>query len=151
MPGKLHNTTWGFLCPAETPEGQSIGVVKALSYRTHITIPTNSACLYEYVEPHIDKVENTTVRTQRKMHVVNGSWIGITDPYELYESMKEKKHKGIINIYTSIIMDCENAEIRICSDGGRLTRPVREERWKVLITQDIIDKLRSKSYVGTIC
>jgi len=27
-PRKLHNTTWGFLCPAETPEGQSIGVVK---------------------------------------------------------------------------------------------------------------------------
>ena len=58
-PRKLHNTTWGFLCPAETPEGQSIGVVKALSYMTHITIPTNSACLYEYVEPHIDKVETT--------------------------------------------------------------------------------------------
>ena len=29
-PRKLHNTTWGFLCPAETPEGQSIGVVKIL-------------------------------------------------------------------------------------------------------------------------
>ena len=22
-PRKLHNTSWGFLCPAETPEGQS--------------------------------------------------------------------------------------------------------------------------------
>ena len=49
-PRKLHNTTWGFLCPAEeTPEGGqsiAIGVVKALSYMTtHVTIPTNSSCL----------------------------------------------------------------------------------------------------------
>lgn len=27
-PRKLHNTSWGYLCPAETPEGQSVGVVK---------------------------------------------------------------------------------------------------------------------------
>jgi len=56
-PRKLHNTTWGFLCPAETPEGQSIGVVKNISYMAHITIPTNSSSLYEYVDPFILKVE----------------------------------------------------------------------------------------------
>ena len=38
---KLHNTTWGFLCPAETPEGQSIGIVKNISYMAHITIPSD--------------------------------------------------------------------------------------------------------------
>jgi DNA-directed RNA polymerase II subunit RPB2 len=37
-PRKLHNTSWGFLCPAETPEGQSVGIVKYLSYMTHIII-----------------------------------------------------------------------------------------------------------------
>ena len=36
---KLHNTTWGFLCPAETPEGQSIGIVKNISYMSHIQQP----------------------------------------------------------------------------------------------------------------
>ena len=36
-PRKLHNSTWGFLCPAETPEGQSVGVVKNLAYMTCIT------------------------------------------------------------------------------------------------------------------
>ena len=37
-PRKLHNTQWGFICPAESPEGQSVGVVKNLSYLAHITI-----------------------------------------------------------------------------------------------------------------
>ena len=41
-PRKLHNTSWGFLCPAETPEGASVGVVKNLSYMSHITIPSSS-------------------------------------------------------------------------------------------------------------
>jgi DNA-directed RNA polymerase beta subunit len=35
-PRKLHGTCWGYLCPAETPEGQSVGVVKNLSYLTII-------------------------------------------------------------------------------------------------------------------
>ena len=29
-PKKLHNTHWGYVCPSETPEGQSVGVVKNL-------------------------------------------------------------------------------------------------------------------------
>ena len=37
-PRKLHNTQWGYICPAETPEGQPVGVVKNLSYMAHITI-----------------------------------------------------------------------------------------------------------------
>ena len=38
-PRKLHNTTWGFLCPAETPEGQSIGIVKNISYMATFDYP----------------------------------------------------------------------------------------------------------------
>ena len=58
-PRKLHNSTWGYLCPAETPEGQSVGVVKNLSYMTHLTIPSESSSLYEYVDAFIEKVEIT--------------------------------------------------------------------------------------------
>ena len=45
-PRKLHNTSWGFLCPAETPEGASVGIVKNLSYMTHVTIYSNSLPLH---------------------------------------------------------------------------------------------------------
>jgi DNA-directed RNA polymerase beta subunit len=148
-PRKLHNTTWGFLCPAETPEGQSIGVVKNISYMTHITIPTNSSSLYEYVDPFILKVEEAanTAELHGKVKVfVNGTWVGVTtDPFELYTEMKSKKHKGIINIYTSIIFDFKMLEIRICNDGGRLTRPLlRVKDNRALITLDIISRLSTK-------
>jgi DNA-directed RNA polymerase II subunit RPB2 len=148
-PRKLHNTTWGFLCPAETPEGQSIGVVKNISYMAHITIPTNSSSLYEYVDPFILKVEEAanTAELHGKVKVfVNGTWVGVTvDPFELYTEMKSKKHKGIINIYTSIIFDFKLLEIRICNDGGRLTRPLlRVKDNRAVITLDIISRLSNK-------
>lgn len=147
-PRKLHSTTWGFLCPAETPEGQSIGVVKSIGCMAHITIPTNSSSLYDYVDAYVIKVD--AVKSKElydKVKVfINGAWIGVAkDPAELFAEMKMKKHNGIINIYTSIIFDYANAEIRICSDGGRLTRPVlRLKDGKALITKDIIDRLAKK-------
>lgn len=147
-PRKLHGTTWGFLCPAETPEGQSIGVVKSISCMGHITIPTNSSSLYTYVESYIVKLGDVSASDlHEKVKVfINGAWVGIAkDPVVLYNDMKSKKHKGIINIYTSIIFDYRNAEIRICSDGGRLSRPVlRVKDGKTLITKDIIDRLSRK-------
>jgi DNA-directed RNA polymerase II subunit RPB2 len=147
-PRKLHGTTWGFLCPAETPEGQSIGVVKSIAYMGHVTIPTNSSSLYDYVDPYIMKLEDTPAEELHdKVKVfVNGAWLGVArDPCELYDEMKSKKYKGIINIYTSIIFDYKNAEIRICSDGGRLSRPVlRVRNGKALITKDIISRIVSK-------
>lgn len=147
-PRKLHNTTWGFLCPAETPEGQSIGVVKNISYMAHITIPTSSAALYQYVEPHITSVNNSNPKDMHgKVKVfINGCWVGTAhNPIELYNDMKEKKYKGIINIYTSIIFNYNTLEIRICNDSGRLTRPVlRVKNNRAIITTDIINKLSSK-------
>ena len=136
-------------CFAETPEGQSIGVVKNISYMAHITIPTNSAALYEYVAPFIAKVESVESPKDlfEKVKVfVNGAWIGITDkPKELYENMKYKKYCGIINIYTSVIFDYKLLEIRICNDCGRLTRPLlKVSDNKALITSDIIARLENK-------
>jgi DNA-directed RNA polymerase II subunit RPB2 len=148
-PRKLHGTTYGFLCPVETPEGQSIGVVKNIAMMTHITIPTQSQALYEYVKPFILTVEDAKSPTElfNKVKVfVNGSWVGVTeDPVNLYKNMKDKKYKGIINIYTAIVFDYVRMEIRICNDGGRMTRPVLKVRNnKVLITSQMIDKIKKR-------
>ena len=148
-PRKLHNTTWGFLCPAETPEGQSIGVVKNISYMTHITIPTNSSSLYEYVIPFIrsvDSVENPVDLYDKVKVFINGCWVGVTEtPMDLYVDMKNKKYRGIINIYTSIVFDYKTMEIRICNDGGRLARPVLRVRDnRALLTPEIVHKIATK-------
>ena len=146
-PRKLHNTCWGFLCPAETPEGASVGIVKNLSYMTHATIYSNSMPLYEYIMPNIIKLDDETLTSldmYDKVKVfINGSWVGITDsPQELYLMLKEKKYKGIINIYTSVVFDYKLKEIRVCNDAGRLTRPLlRVKNKNILVNDNIIDQL----------
>jgi hypothetical protein len=59
--------------------------------------------------------------------------------------MKDKKYRGIINIYTSIVFDYKQMEIRICNDGGRLTRPVlRVRNNRALLTKDIVQQVARK-------
>jgi DNA-directed RNA polymerase II subunit RPB2 len=146
-PRKLHNTSWGFLCPAETPEGASVGIVKNLSYMTHITIHSNSLSLYEYVSPHILQVDNLApIDLFNKVKVfINGCWVGISnDPVNLYTTLKTMKSKGIINIYTSIVFDYKLQEIRVCNDSGRVTRPLLRAKDKnILLTDSIIAGLKS--------
>jgi DNA-directed RNA polymerase II subunit RPB2 len=146
-PRKLHNTSWGFLCPAETPEGASVGIVKNMSYMSHITVHSNSISLYEYVEPHIvsmDKLKPTQVYDAVKLFI-NGAWVGIVEePQKLYELLKDMKYKGIINIYTSIVFDYKLQEIRVCNDSGRITRPLlRVKDNNILITNKILNDLKN--------
>lgn len=148
-PRKLHNTTWGFLCLAESPEGASVGVVKNISYMSHITIPSSPDSLHTQVESHIDtldKIADCKDLYDKVKVFVNGAWIGISkDPVELYTILKEKKCRGIVNVYTSIVFDIRNKEIRICNDAGRITRPVlRVKDNKSFITADILRKLDRK-------
>lgn len=134
-------------CPAETPEGQSIGIVKSISALTHLTITTNSSSLYTYVEPFIKSLNTARpIDVFDKVKVfVNGCWVGVTDyPMELYTDMKNKKYRGIINVYTSVVFDYKMMEIRICNDSGRMTRPLlRVTDGKALISQEIINRLDS--------
>ena len=151
LPRKLHNSSWGFICPAETPEGQSVGVVKNIGYMTHVTIPSDSTILYEIANEHIIDI-NTVVPMECFGMVkvfVNGCWIGITDsPLVLYERFKECKYKGIINVYTSVTFNIREREIRVCNDSGRLTRPLlRVEDNELILTPDVIREIRS-GYIG---
>jgi len=144
-PRKLHNTIWGFLCPAETPEGQSVGVVKNLSYMTHVTIPTESESLYTYITTRIKLIEdcNKMDLFNNTKVFINGCWLGVSDnPIQLFKLLKEMKYKGIINIYTSVVFNYNNNEIRVCNDAGRLTRPVfKVKNNNIMLTNNIIKKL----------
>jgi DNA-directed RNA polymerase II subunit RPB2 len=148
-PRKLHNTTWGFLCVAESPEGASVGVVKNISYMSHITIPSHADSLHKQVEPYIqslDTIANCIELIDAVKVFVNGAWVGISrNPVELYNAFKDKKSKGIINIYTSVVFDIRNKEIRICNDSGRIMRPVlRVKNNRTFITSDVLRKLDRK-------
>lgn len=150
-PRKLHNSAWGFICQAETPEGQSVGVVKNMSYLSHITVKSHSEILYDIIEPQVIKID--TLEPEELFDnvkvFINGNWIGITyEPEKLYLFLKDKKYKGIINIYTSIIFDYTSKEIKVCNEAGRPTRPVfKVKNNKSLFTREIGEKIANKELV----
>ena len=56
-PRKLHNTQWMRLCPCESPEGASIGVVKNLSVCAKLTHYINNGPLLNIIN-NLDYIQN---------------------------------------------------------------------------------------------
>lgn len=86
MPRKLHRSAWGFICPAETPEGSSIGIVKNFASmlvvtEAHSSVPARDV-LADIVKP-VDREDWSGIRDE-SMVFVNGDWVGTTEnPMEL--------------------------------------------------------------------
>jgi len=121
-PRKLHSTTWGFMCPAETPEGQSIGIVKNLSIMARVTIQSDPSPILEMI---LEKIGPHTVAMSETKVFLNGAWLGnCTDAQTFYTHLKRLKGRGILNVYCSIVFDYGENEIKIWCDAGRLVRPV---------------------------
>lgn len=145
-PRKLHGTSYGFMCPAETPEGQSVGVVKNLAYMCGVTIPADPTPIHEWLTgidsdsgnawgyTSLDYIMGTTAEDTATMTAfiyervkvfLNGAWIGVVNrPYEFYLELKNKKLTGAFNIYTSVVFNIPTKEIAICTDGGRVVQPL---------------------------
>lgn len=129
QPRKLHGTQMGIICPAETPEGVSVGLVKNMSIMSSITISSNSMHLRELLND-IEGVklftgDNIYIFGQKSTRVfVNGDLIGAHDePYYLYRILKKFKRKGVINVYTGIVWNIAQCELCINTEGGRFVRP----------------------------
>ena len=146
-PRQLHPSSYGFLCPVETPEGQSVGVVKNLAYMAHISTVSSSLPLYESIKTLVvgfEDCDNTIFTTGVKIFI-NGCWIGMaTDGSYIYHKIKRFKHTGIINVYTSVAFDRSQRAIYVCNEAGRLCRPVfRVKNGRLMFDSDIARRIRS--------
>ena len=128
QPRKLHNTQWGIICPSETPEGSSVGLVKNIAITATITTASDSRVIYTYmkefgvVEFNIDILHKFNSNT---WVIVNGNILGIHEnPKELYSNLIQYKRKGYINIYTSISWDILKNTINVSTEAGRCVRPL---------------------------
>jgi len=150
-PRKLHNTQWGFICLAESPEGAGVGVVKNMGYMTHITTRSNIDTIYNILTDKYVPIETLSpgdLYGQVKL-IVNGNWIGIIEHDKVlntYEYLKQCKYSGKINIFTSVVFNYKDKEIIICNDAGRLTRPVYKIRnGETLITDELYKNIKNKT------
>lgn len=144
-PRQLHNTHWGLVCPAETPEGHACGLVKNLSLMAYISVGKSSAPIVEVLEEcGVERLEEASSIRGTKVFV-NGLWLGIhSSPAELVESLRSLRRSQEIDKEISIVRDIKENEVRIFSDSGRPCRPlfvVKDRR--LLITREDILAIRN--------
>jgi DNA-directed RNA polymerase beta subunit len=132
-----------YICPVETPEGAPVGIVLNLSLLTCISDRTPTVLVKEVVElcenmSHIGEFDGFNEQTKV---FLNGILLGVSsDPDSLVDELKELRKIKMIPWDVSISYDSIDDEINICSDEGRLLRPV----FKVLN-----DKLVAEEKDGT--
>ena len=106
---------------------------------------SDSQGIYEYIEPYVTKLsDDVETKSYYNKVFVNGRWAGTDTPIELYKDLKDKKYKGLVHIYTSIVFNTNEKIISICNDCGRLVRPLFKARDNsILLTKDIIRRIKT--------
>jgi DNA-directed RNA polymerase II subunit RPB2 len=130
-PRKQHNTQWGYICPAETPEGHGVGVIKNMASTTGITIFSSPITVYTFIQ-NLNKLVSLREATVEQKHnetrvFLNGSWIGMLynkDSLDVVDTLRKAKRSGQLHIHTGIIWKNHFKELWITTEAGRVIRPL---------------------------
>ena len=130
-PRKLHNTQFGYICPAETPEGHSVGVVKNFSTTASVAIgsdPETVRVCIRSMKTFVPLRESSLTQKHKGTRVfVNGVWLGIFDAVhttDAVDTLRKAKRAGLIHIHTGIIWKNVLRELWITTEPGRMLRPL---------------------------
>lgn len=125
-PRQLHNSHWGMVCPAETPEGQACGLVKNLSLMSFVSVGSSIKTLTDILEDfgveELGSLDPMMLQNKDLVKVfVNGNWFGChRKASELVQSIKEMRRSYTIPKEISILRDITTKEIKFFTDSGRV-------------------------------
>ncbi len=136
------------VCPSDTPEGESCGLVKNLALTTHVTTDTPEQPLLKLA---IDLgMEDASLMTGDELHskknvliFLNGQPVGIhKQAAKFVRNFRYLRKRGRIQEFVSIYFNAQQNCIYIASDGGRLVRPLIVcMNGKPMLNQQHIDDL----------
>ena len=156
-PRKLHPSTYGYICPAETPEGASCGIVKNMSLSCEITMSSLISSIEQKIRKYSNFVSTDDIDVRKDYTeycyvYLNGRLVGLCDDMiNIKNYLINLRRNGVINIFTGIVVDYANQIIDIHTKAGRLSKPVfivknlskinGEMNWATLIQEHIIEYL----------
>lgn len=125
-PRQLHNTHWGMVCPAETPEGQACGLVKNLSLMAYVTVGSSSRPIMEFLDEwtmeSLEELNPASIPHATKVFL-NGVWVGVHRfPDDLVKNLRALRRSVDVNPEVSVVRDVRDKELRIYTDAGRICR-----------------------------
>ena len=150
-PRALQPSQWGMLCPSDTPEGESCGLVKNLALMTHVTTDDEEEPLRELA--HFLGVEPLLLLTGQELHspgsaivFLNGHILGVHQhPARFASDFRLLRRRGRVGEFVSVHTTA--GHVYIASDGGRVCRPLLiVEHGNLLVTQTHLDALKANKW-----
>mmetsp|Transcript_12576 Transcript_12576/g.38842 ORF Transcript_12576/g.38842 Transcript_12576/m.38842 type:complete len:1045 (-) Transcript_12576:245-3379(-) len=130
-PRALQPSQWGMLCPADTPEGETCGLVKNLALLAHVTTDAEvekmkELCFDLGVEQlgHLHGAESNTF-AHAYLVFLNGLAIGACwKPQKLAVALRQMRRSKVIGEYVSVYTHAVHRAVYVACDGGRVCRPL---------------------------
>mmetsp|Transcript_18127 Transcript_18127/g.33118 ORF Transcript_18127/g.33118 Transcript_18127/m.33118 type:complete len:1156 (-) Transcript_18127:48-3515(-) len=150
-PRALHPSQWGMVCPADTPEGESCGLVKNLALMTHVTTdeeegPIARVAFMLGVEPIQGVTGGELHHRGSAMVFLNGNLLGIhRHPASLVRNFREMRRNNLVGEFVHVQL--QQDACHISCDGGRVCRPlIICDAGVPRVRKEHIEKLRSKEW-----
>jgi DNA-directed RNA polymerase III subunit RPC2 len=130
-PRALQASQWGMLCPADTPEGETCGLVKNLALLAHVTtdaeVVTMKCLCFDLGVEQLGHLNGSELNSPTVAYLVflNGLAIGACwQPYKLASALRHMRRSKQIGEFVSVYTHAVQRAIYIACDGGRVCRPL---------------------------
>lgn len=126
---QIHSSQIMYICPTETPEGQSIGIVMNLAFTTVVSKRISTVLVKEIIDNcqfliNVGDYEKMDYHSIPKVFL-NGILLGIAIlPDDLLNELREYRRTGLLDNEISFTFDKDENEIKIFCDEGRFLRPL---------------------------
>ena len=142
------------ICPAETPEGQAVGLVKNLALMALVSVGSPSEPILEFLDEwtmeNLEEISPSLIVESTKIFL-NGVWVGVhRDPADLVRTLRQLRRKVDVDSSVSVVHDIRLKELRLYTDYGRCTRPlfIVDDDQKLKIKKQHIELLTEKDVTG---
>ena len=151
-PRALQPSSFGMLCPADTPEGEACGLVKNLALMTHITTDDEESPIKRLIfmlgaEDMVSVSGAELYAPGSYMVLLNGTPVAVTrHPSQFLISFRRLRRSGRISEFVSIFINHHHSTIQVATDEGRICRPlIIVEDKKSKVTKRYLKSLRQGS------
>ena len=151
-PRALQPSSFGMLCPADTPEGEACGLVKNLALMTHITTDDEESPIKRLIfmlgaEDMVFVSGAELYASGSYMVLLNGTPVAVTrHPSQFLVSFRRLRRSGRISEFVSIFINHHHSTIQVATDEGRICRPlIIVEDKKSKVTKRYLKSLRQGS------
>ncbi|OQV06506.1 RNA polymerase Rpb2, domain-containing protein [Cladophialophora immunda] len=151
-PRALQPSSFGMLCPADTPEGEACGLVKNLALMTHITTDDEEAPIKRLIfmlgaEDIVTVGGSELYAPGSYLVLLNGTPVAATrQPSHFLSSFRRLRRSGRISEFVSIFINHHHNTIQVATDEGRICRPlIIVEDKKSKVTKRYLKSLRQGS------